>query len=102
MIAGMPRHDDEVLIRMAVIDALEDAGFVVIEAGTANEALDIIEKQTIHFLFTDIQMPGQHSGIDLAHEVATRFPRPESIIASRRVRPDDQAAALGEVLTKAV
>ena len=41
--------EDEILIRMTVIDALEEAGFVVIEAGTADEALDLIEDQTIHF-----------------------------------------------------
>ncbi|NSY62219.1 response regulator [Agrobacterium tumefaciens] len=81
--------DDEVLIRMTVIDALEEAGFVVIEAGTADEAMGIIEEQTIHFLFTDIQMPGQHTGVDLAQEVAARFPEAGIIVASGRVRSDE-------------
>lgn len=38
----------------AVIDVLENAGFEVIEASSADAALDIINKQTIHLLFTDI------------------------------------------------
>ncbi|SCX31586.1 putative transcriptional regulatory protein pdtaR [Agrobacterium sp. DSM 25558] len=93
--------DDEALIRMTVIDALEDAGFTVIEAGTADEALDIIEEQAIHFLFTDIQMPGTNSGVDLAHEVATRFPDAGIIVASGRVRSDDiDLPPSAEFLTK--
>lgn len=81
--------DDEALIRLTVIDALEDAGFEVIEAGTADEAMDIIDDLTIHFLFTDIQMPGLNSGVDLAREVANRFPEAGIIVASGRVNPDD-------------
>jgi two-component system cell cycle response regulator CpdR len=67
--------DDEVLIRLTVTDALEDAGFEVIEAGTADEAVDMIDSEAIHFLFTDIQMPGVLTGVDLAKEVAARFRR---------------------------
>jgi len=83
--------DDEVVIRMTVTDALEDAGFVVIEAGTADEALGILESEVIHFLFTDIQMPGQKSGVDLANEVATRFPEAGIIVASGRIRSHEIA-----------
>jgi DNA-binding response OmpR family regulator len=77
--------DDEVLIRMTVIDA----GFEVIEAGTADEALDIIDGEAIHFLFTDIQMPGVLTGVDLANEVAARFPNAGIIVASGRIRPGE-------------
>jgi two-component system cell cycle response regulator CpdR len=36
---------------MTVIDALEVAGFEVIEAGTADEAMDKMDNGAIHFLF---------------------------------------------------
>lgn len=81
--------DDEVLIRMMVTDALEDAGFEVIEAGTVDEALDKIDDGTIHFLFTDIQMPGLLTGVDLAHEVAARFPHAGIVVASGRITPGE-------------
>jgi len=58
--------DDEVLIRLTVTDALEDAGFEVIEASTADEAMDKMDDSAIHFLFTDIQMPRRLTGVDLA------------------------------------
>ena len=66
--------EDEPLIRPAAIDALEDAGFTVLEAASADAAMDIIGEEAIHFLFTDIQTPGVHTGVDLAHAVHLRFP----------------------------
>ena len=83
--------EDEVLIRLTVIDALEDAGFEVIEAGCADDALEMLGDQTIHFLFTDIQMPGKLSGVDLAHAVAARFPDAGIIVASGRLTTADIA-----------
>jgi CheY-like chemotaxis protein len=81
--------EDEALIRLTIMDALEDAGFEVIEAGSGDEAITIINEQTIHFLFTDIQMPGKLSGVDLAHAVAKRFPEAGIIVASGRLTPGD-------------
>ena len=83
--------EDEPLIRLTLIDALEDAGFKVIEAETADEAMDLISEHTVHLLFTDIQMPGQKSGVDLANEVATRFPEAGIIVASGRIRSHEIA-----------
>ena len=81
--------DDEVLIRLTVTDALEDAGFEVIEASTADEAMDKMDDSAIHFLFTDIQMPGRLTGVDLANEVAARFPEAGIVVASGRIKPCD-------------
>lgn len=81
--------EDEALIRLTIIDALEDAGFEVVEAASADDAMSILNGQTIHFLFTDVQMPGQMSGVDLAHVVAERFPDAGIIVASGRLTPGD-------------
>jgi DNA-binding response OmpR family regulator len=74
---------------MTVIDALEVAGFEVIEAGTADEAMDKMDNGAIHFLFTDIQMLGRFTGVDLANEVAARFPEAGIVVASGRIMPCD-------------
>jgi YesN/AraC family two-component response regulator len=81
--------EDETLIRLTAIDALEDAGFTVLEAASADDAMDIINEKSIHFLFTDIQMPGILSGVDLAHAVHRRFPEAGIIVASGRLSPAD-------------
>lgn len=83
--------EDELLIRLTIIDALEEAGFEVLEAASADDALDVIENQTIHFLFTDIQMPGKLSGVDLANIVSKRFPDAGIIVASGRITAQDIA-----------
>jgi YesN/AraC family two-component response regulator len=81
--------EDDVLIRLTVIDALVDAGFEVVEAGSADEAMEIVNEQTIHLLFTDIQMPGVLTGVDLANKVAARFPNAGIVVASGRLTPTD-------------
>ncbi|CAN7701583.1 response regulator [Rhizobium sp. LjRoot98] len=81
--------EDEPLIRLTAIGALEDAGFTVLEAGSADDAMDIISEEAIHFLFTDIQMPGVLSGVDLAHEVHQRFPDAGILVVSGRLTPAD-------------
>ena len=81
--------EDEVLIRLTLIDALEDAGFEVIETGTADDGFELINEHSIHFLFTDIQMPGKLSGVDLAHAVAVRFPDAGIVVASGRLTTAD-------------
>lgn len=83
------KSTDEALIRLTLIEVLEDAGFKVIEAETADAALDIITDHTVHMLFTDIQMPGKNTGVDLAHAVAERFPHAGIIVASGRLTPAD-------------
>lgn len=53
--------EDEPLVRMMNADILADAGFEVLEAMNADEALGILETQTgVEMLVTDIDMPGSN------------------------------------------
>ena len=81
--------EDEVLIRLTVIDVLEEAGFEVVEAGSADEAMELLEDHSINLLFTDVQMPGKLSGVDLANAVAVRFPDAGIVVVSGRLTPED-------------
>jgi len=58
--------EDEALIRLAVLDALEDCGFEVAIALNAGDALKQIEHADFDLVFTDIQMPGKINGLGLA------------------------------------
>ena len=74
--------EDEFLIRMATAEVMRDAGFQVLEASTADEAIVILEnRRDIRVVFTDIQMPGSMNGVKLAHAVRDRWP-PVRIIAT--------------------
>ncbi|MXN53157.1 response regulator [Shinella sp. AETb1-6] len=79
--------EDEVLIRLTLVDALQEAGFDVLDTGSAEHAIEIINEQTIHLLFTDIQLPGKLTGLDLAHRVFERFPDAGIVVASGRIQP---------------
>lgn len=58
--------EDELLIRLMIAEALRDAGFGVVEAGTADEALTILENDSlVDLVFTDVRMPGTMDGIAL-------------------------------------
>lgn len=58
--------DDEPLLRMALAEELRDAGFTVVEAASADEALAYYHaNQNIDLVFTDVQMPGSLDGLDL-------------------------------------
>jgi DNA-binding NtrC family response regulator len=75
--------EDEFLIRMNAADAIRDAGFKVVEARNADEAITILESRTdIRAVFTDIQMPGSMDGLKLAHAVRRRWPPVDVIVTS--------------------
>jgi CheY-like chemotaxis protein len=74
--------EDEFLLRMNAAEMIGDAGFDVIEAGNADEAIAILEaRPDIHVVFTDIQMPGSMDGMKLARFVRGRWP-PIKIVAT--------------------
>jgi two-component system, response regulator PdtaR len=80
--------DDDVFERMGASFMFVDAGYRVLEAGDADEALRFFETNAdVRLLFTDVSMPGSMSGSDLAHQVAERWPGVGIILTSGRPRP---------------
>lgn len=67
--------EDEFLLRMFVADELRAQGFTVLEAGNAQEALDLLERGArVALLLTDIRMPGAFDGAELVRRVRARHP----------------------------
>ncbi|MUZ65053.1 response regulator [Agrobacterium vitis] len=84
--------EDEILIRLDIVDALCHAGFQVIEAGCVAEAVAILETvPAIGAVFTDVDMPGKEDGLDLAHKVHTQWSPVAILVTSghRRVQAGD-------------
>jgi len=83
--------EDESLIRMMAAEVLQDAGFQVVEATNAEEALDIlhIRAREFHGLFTDVHMPGALDGVALAHKAARCWPWLGLLVASGKLRPTE-------------
>ncbi len=94
--------EDEPLIRMLASDIMEDAGFEVIEAATARSALAIMEKRSgqVDALFTDVDMPGDMNGLELAGIVHHRWTHVALVVTSGVVRVSGSLPGGGVFLAK--
>jgi two-component system, response regulator PdtaR len=68
--------EDDELLRTVLADILTHDGFEVLEAGHAEEALEILcsNAKGVAILFTDINMPGPMNGLELASRARLRWP----------------------------
>ncbi|WP_141733490.1 response regulator [Oligoflexus tunisiensis] len=74
--------DDEIDLCEILQFDLEDSGYRVYTACRAADALDILQKQTIDLIVSDIRMPGG-DGVHLLHEVRKKhFEQPPVIFVS--------------------
>jgi CheY-like chemotaxis protein len=81
--------EDDVFERMGASYMFSDAGYRVLEAESADQALQFFETTAdVRLLFTDVSMLGSMSGADLAHRVAERWPSIGIIVTSGRPRPE--------------
>jgi CheY-like chemotaxis protein len=81
--------EDEPLVQVLACDVLEEAGFPVLEAWNADEALQLLEAHSdqVQVLFTDVDLPGSMDGIALAEQVHARWPHILLLLASGYARP---------------
>lgn len=80
--------EDEPFLRIAFCDDLRAAGFSVIEAASADEALDCLRSGLlVEVVFSDIQMPGRLDGIGLARQLRRERPDLTIILTSGSNRP---------------
>lgn len=65
--------DDEKNILSALNRAFFDENYALYQAGTADEALDLMSKTKINAAIIDLRMPGMN-GLDLLKEIKNRYP----------------------------
>ncbi len=74
--------EDELLIRYMLSDGIRFAGYRVIEACNADEALTLFVASPPDLIVTDIRMPGSIDGVGLVAVVRKTHPNLPVIIAS--------------------
>jgi CheY-like chemotaxis protein len=90
--------DDEELVRVSTADMLEDLGYLVVEASSAEEALRLIdESRPFDVLVTDHLMPGL-SGTELAHELRHRRPDVPVLVVSGYAEVESVAPELPRLI----
>ena len=78
--------EDEPLIRLGLASTIEDAGYEVVEAASADEAIRKLEAtEGVQLVLTDVDMPGSMDGIRLAHYVSKRWPPIRLMVISGKV-----------------
>jgi two-component system, response regulator PdtaR len=88
--------EDEIFIRMGLADDLIQAGFRVLQASDADEALRILRtSEPVDLLLTDVWMPGAMDGVQLA--AVARSMRPQlkiAILSGHVLTPPPEANVL--------
>ena len=80
--------EDELLVRRETVQTLTDAGFRVLEASNAAEALCLLGNgNTVRAIVTDVVLPGAANGYWLAWRVRATRPDVALVVLSGRVAP---------------
>lgn len=79
--------EDEPLIRMTGVEMLEEIGLTAFEAGTAKEALQLLERTAFDVLITDLGLPDA-SGETLIAKVQEKWPSVTIVVASGRAEKE--------------
>jgi DNA-binding NtrC family response regulator len=75
------------LLQSLTADIMAEAGFTVLQASDADQALAILKSRSdIAVLLTSVAMPGSMDGLGLARRVSKRWPGIKIIIASSQAR----------------
>ena len=96
--------DDDINVREVSVAMLSALGYVTVEAGDAEQALSILAKRSdIDMVFSDVIMPGELNGLDLARLIREQFPNVAVVLASgytAQLQGDKGAPTDVEVLRK--
>ena len=86
--------EDDALLRLYASELLEENGYTIVEADSAEEALKVMEaRKDVRLLFTDIQMPPGLDGLELARQVHKRWPKVLLVITSGQIKPTEAEIA---------
>ena len=73
--------DDEPRLRRVLVRLLEGQGFTCSEAGSGTEALEIMQREAVPLVMSDLRMP-QMDGEALLSEIVTRWPDTAVIVVT--------------------
>jgi signal transduction histidine kinase len=79
--------EDNPAMRKILVMQLRALNYKVLEAGTAAEAIDLLEREKIDVMFSDVIMPGEMNGIELARASLERYPAVRVVLASGFAQP---------------
>jgi len=88
--------EDDPAVRRIVLRQLGEFGYRVLECDRAEMALEVLQREPVDLLFSDIVMPGGLDGIALARMAAERWPALKIVLTSGF--PQARVDGAGEIL----
>ncbi|WP_191090184.1 ATP-binding protein [Histidinibacterium aquaticum] len=86
--------EDDTLLRDATTRRLEALGYAVIEASNGEKALSLLaDGEPVDLVFSDVVMPGEVSGYDVADEVQRSYPGVAIVMTSGHISGQIQSLA---------
>jgi PAS domain S-box-containing protein len=91
--------EDNAAMRRVSTRQLRELGYRVLECDRAATALDILQREEVDLLFSDIVMPGGLDGVELAHLAQERWPGLKIVLTSGfpQARVDSNGDLLGNL-----
>ena len=86
--------DDEADLRNLLVEALEDQGYAAQGAEGGSQALEKVQKQHFPVIFTDLNMPGGLSGLELLRAIRDQDPRTLGILMTGYATTESAIQAL--------
>lgn len=78
--------EDEPVLRLEIVDMLEDDGFEVVVATNVDNAIQILENRLdIRIVYIDLDMPRGVDGVKIAAAIRDRWPPIEIVLTASRV-----------------
>lgn len=75
--------DDDPIVRFVTAEYIRDCGYPATEAASAAEAISVLESNAdIRIVVTDVNMPGDMDGLQLARYVRDKWPPVHLIVTS--------------------
>jgi CheY-like chemotaxis protein len=88
--------DDEEVVRMLILDVLDDLGYAAIDAADGNVALRLVEENpSLDLLITDLGLPGAMNGRQLADIARTRHPDLKVLFITGFAEAEKEVGRLG-------
>ena len=78
--------EDEEDLRALIGDSLADEGHHVVVAARGAEAIQLLASGTYDIVISDVSMPGEVSGLDLAELIEERYPQTRVVLVSGHAR----------------
>ncbi|SMQ70285.1 Response regulator receiver domain-containing protein [Devosia lucknowensis] len=87
--------EDEIILLLSLIDDLEDLGLDAVPVTSARGAMSLLDQ--VDALVTDVELPGNYTGLQLARFAATARPGMPIVVVSGGVTPKADDLPVGAV-----